>query len=50
MEWPPKSGKQQQFPEVDRAAWFSLADARCKIIKGQAGFLSTLERELSARS
>jgi predicted NUDIX family NTP pyrophosphohydrolase len=43
LEWPPHSGRQQQFPEVDRAAWFSLAAAREKIIKGQAGFLEELQ-------
>ena len=44
LEWPPRSGRQQEFPEVDRAAWFTLAAAREKIIKGQAGFLEELER------
>ena len=39
MEWPPKSGKMQQFPEVDRANWFSLEEARSRIVKGQTGFL-----------
>ena len=39
MEWPPKSGKMQEFPEVDRAAWFSLSEARRKILQGQVGFL-----------
>ena len=39
MEWPPKSGQQQQFPEVDRAAWFGVESARRKILKGQAPFL-----------
>jgi predicted NUDIX family NTP pyrophosphohydrolase len=42
MEWPPKSGKTQEFPEVDRAAWFSPEDARTRILKGQAGFLDRL--------
>ncbi|SRR6266404_691288 len=42
MEWPPKSGKQEQFPEVDRAAWFGLESARRKILKGQAPFLDQL--------
>ncbi len=46
MEWPPRSGKYQAFPEVDRAAWFSLASARSKIVQGQAGFLSQLEAKL----
>jgi predicted NUDIX family NTP pyrophosphohydrolase len=39
LEWPPKSGKIQTFPEVDRAAWFDLDQARCKIFKGQMGLL-----------
>jgi predicted NUDIX family NTP pyrophosphohydrolase len=46
LEWPPHSGRQQQFPEVDRAAWFSLAAAREKIIKGQRGFLEELQARL----
>ncbi|MCE5259878.1 MAG: NUDIX domain-containing protein [Chloroflexi bacterium] len=43
MEWPPKSGRQQEFPEIDRAAWFSLEDAKRVIISGQVGFLTQLE-------
>ena len=46
MEWPPKSGKVKEFPEVDRAAWFSLPDARAKILKGQLPFLDRLAGEL----
>lgn len=42
LEWPPRSGLRQEFPEVDRAAWFPLAAARQKIIKGQVGFLEEL--------
>jgi len=42
MEWPPKSGRQQEFPEIDRAGWFSVETARVKILKGQAGFLDQL--------
>lgn len=42
MEWPPKSGKTQSFPEIDRAAWFGVADARHKILKGQALFIDRL--------
>jgi predicted NUDIX family NTP pyrophosphohydrolase len=42
MEWPPRSGKQQVFPEVDRAEWFGFETARAKILKGQAGFLDRL--------
>jgi predicted NUDIX family NTP pyrophosphohydrolase len=43
MEWPPKSGRSQAFPEVDRAEWFDLATARQKIIPGQVVFLGRLE-------
>lgn len=39
MEWPPKSGKRAAFPEVDRAEWFSLEEARERILAGQAPFL-----------
>ena len=42
MEWPPKSGKTQEFPEVDRASWFSIDEARQRIIAGQAPFLDEL--------
>ena len=46
LEWPPRSGRRQEFPEVDRAAWFSLATARTKIHKGQAPLIDELERIL----
>lgn len=42
MEWPPKSGRMQEFPEVDRAEWFSMDEARKRIVKGQSGFLDRL--------
>jgi predicted NUDIX family NTP pyrophosphohydrolase len=42
MEWPPKSGHEQEFPEVDRADWFSLDEARTRILKGQVVFLNRL--------
>jgi predicted NUDIX family NTP pyrophosphohydrolase len=42
MEWPPKSGRRQSFPEVDCAAWFSPAEAAVKILPGQASFLERL--------
>ena len=42
LEWPPKSGKKMQFPEVDRAEWLSPAAARRKILKGQAEFIDRL--------
>ena len=47
MEWPPRSGRQQVFPEIDRAAWFPLDAARVKILKGQTGFLDELEGRLA---
>lgn len=42
MEWPPKSGRQQTFPELDRASWFPISEARQKILKGQAIFIDRL--------
>jgi len=42
MEWPPKSGRKAEFPEVDRAGWFSIEEARRKILKGQQPFLDRL--------
>lgn len=45
MEWPPRSGKKQQFPEVDKAAWFTLTEARIKINAGQVPFLDELEQK-----
>lgn len=42
MEWPPRSGTQREFPEVDRAAWFPIAEAERRILPGQAGFLRQL--------
>jgi len=44
MEWPPRSGRLQEFPEVDRAGWFSMEEAKRKILRGQAGFLEELEQ------
>jgi len=43
MEWPPKSGTQQEFPEVDRGGWFDLQTARRKLVTGQVPFLTELE-------
>jgi predicted NUDIX family NTP pyrophosphohydrolase len=42
MEWPPRSGHRQMFPELDRAAWFRIEEARMKILTGQAVFLDRL--------
>lgn len=46
LEWPPRSGRIQDFPEVDRAAWFPLEEAEEKIVVGQSGFLKELQRIL----
>ena len=43
MEWPPKSGQQKQFPEIDRAEFFDLETARRKIKSGQVGLIDELE-------
>ena len=42
LEWPPRSGRMQEFPEVDRAAWFGVEEARSKLLKGQVPFLDRL--------
>jgi predicted NUDIX family NTP pyrophosphohydrolase len=46
MEWPPHSGKTQEFPEIDRAEWFSLEQAVKKLIFGQPAFLGRLAGKL----
>lgn len=46
LEWPPRSGKTAEFPEVDRAGWFDLETARQKILPAQAVFLDKLEEVL----
>jgi len=43
MEWPPRSGRQQEFPEVDRAEWFTTDEARRKMNPGQVPLLDQLE-------
>jgi len=42
LEWPPKSGRQQSFPEVDRAEWFGIETAKTKILKSQTPLLDQL--------
>ena len=42
MEWPPRSGREQAFPEIDRAAWFPVDEARAKLNPAQAEFLDRL--------
>jgi len=46
LEYPPKSGRFQTFPEVDEARWFTLAEARAKILKSQAPIIAALEAVL----
>jgi predicted NUDIX family NTP pyrophosphohydrolase len=46
LEWPPRSGRVQEFPEIDRAAWFEVEEARAKLVKGQVGFLDRLLEHL----
>ena len=48
LEWPPRSGRMQEFPEVDRAGWFGLDIARQKLLPGQRGFLDQLQHRLGA--
>lgn len=47
LEWPPRSGKRQTFPEVDRAEWFALAEARERINPGQRPLIDRLEALLA---
>jgi len=49
MEWPKGSGHMRLFPEVDRAAWFDLGEARRRILPGQAPFLEALVTSLDNR-
>ena len=47
IEWPPRSGTQREFPEIDRAAWLDVPSARAKINAAQAAFLDRLEEALA---
>ncbi len=49
MEWPPKSGRQMEFPEIDRVDFFDLDTARKKIKAGQEGFLEELKTLISLK-
>jgi predicted NUDIX family NTP pyrophosphohydrolase len=44
LEWPPRSGQLQEFPEIDRGEWFDAATARRKLVKAQGAFVDALER------
>jgi predicted NUDIX family NTP pyrophosphohydrolase len=48
IEWPPNSGRMQEFPENDRAAWFDLESAKRKLFKAQAPFIDRLAEHLGA--
>ena len=50
MEWPPRSGRKQDFPEIDRIEWFALDEARRKIIPAQRPLLDRLEQALQKTS
>jgi predicted NUDIX family NTP pyrophosphohydrolase len=50
IEWPPHSGRTAEFPEVDRAAWYSLDDALGKATKGQRPIIAALAEMLGARA
>lgn len=47
IEWPPRSGQTQEFPEIDRAAWFGLAEAGQKCVRGQAELFERLAEKLN---
>jgi predicted NUDIX family NTP pyrophosphohydrolase len=50
MEWPPRSGEQREFPEIDRAQWLDCAAARRKLVSAQVAFVDALERRLDELS
>jgi predicted NUDIX family NTP pyrophosphohydrolase len=49
LEWPPRSGRRRSFPEVDRAAWFSMEEARRKILSAQVDFVTKVAELAGAR-
>ncbi|HVW95829.1 MAG TPA: NUDIX domain-containing protein [Mucilaginibacter sp.] len=44
IEWPPRSGKKKRFPEIDRAAWYDINEAKQKINSAQVAFIDELQR------
>ena len=46
MEWPPRSGRQIEAPEIDRGDWFSIAAARARLLPGQRPFLDRLLKKI----
>jgi predicted NUDIX family NTP pyrophosphohydrolase len=49
IEWPPRSGRMQEFPEIDRSAWLPITDARQALVKGQVPFLDRLLAHLTEK-
>jgi predicted NUDIX family NTP pyrophosphohydrolase len=49
MEWPPRSGRRQEFPEIDRAQWFTLDEARAKLVAAQVELLDRLVERVTDR-
>ncbi len=47
IEWPPRSGRSMEIPEVDRGAWFTLSEARDRILSGQRSFLDRLAAQFA---
>jgi predicted NUDIX family NTP pyrophosphohydrolase len=47
MEWPPRSGRRQEFPEIDKAEWFNLQAAREKMLESQQPLLAELEAKVN---
>lgn len=48
LEWPPRSGREQEFPEVDRAEWFPVDRAKQKILQGQVPLIEELQEIIGA--
>jgi predicted NUDIX family NTP pyrophosphohydrolase len=47
LQWPPKSGRMQEFPEIDRAEWFTVEEAKRKINRAQVGLIDELVRKIA---
>jgi predicted NUDIX family NTP pyrophosphohydrolase len=50
LEWPPRSGRLQRFPEIDNARWFSVEDARGRVLKGQVPMLDALAEKVAGQT
>ena len=50
LEWPPRSGRQREYPEADRAAWFPIAEARRRILAAQSPLIDALEGLVGERA